>query len=181
MSYGVYAAATALLLTVMASACTSEQPPSIAPPGDQAPAASPVDIPNAATPFDGVLTGGAPTDAQLQELKEKGYRTIVDLRTEAEGTRAEGQKVARLGMGYVPIPMRGAADLTLGNARMLSVVLADPTSRPALVHCRSGNRVGALIAYMAFHIDGKSAAEALALGRRAGLTSLEGAVREVLK
>jgi len=48
-----------------------------------------------------------------------------------------------------------------------------------LVHCGSGNRVGALLALRA-SLDGADDEKALALGREGGLSSLEGVVRERL-
>jgi len=51
---------------------------------------------------------------------------------------------------------------------------------PVLVHCMSGNRVGALFALRAFWLQGMSAVEALAVGRRYGLTKLEPLVVQIL-
>ena len=48
-----------------------------------------------------------------------------------------------------------------------------------LVHCASGNRVGALIALSAAD-EGVPVEEALARGRAAGMTSTEARVRELL-
>ena len=52
---------------------------------------------------------------------------------------------------------------------------------PVIIHCASGNRVGALLALRANLIQGKSASEALAFGKAAGLTTLEDAVKQRLK
>jgi len=60
----------------------------------------------------------------------------------------------------------------------LREVLSDPEALPALVHCASGNRIGALFALQAFHLDGRTAAEALAIGKQAGMTRAEPVVRE---
>jgi hypothetical protein len=50
-----------------------------------------------------------------------------------------------------------------------------------MLHCGSGNRIGALFALMAFHLEGESADRALQVGREAGLTRLEPVVRERLE
>ncbi len=50
---------------------------------------------------------------------------------------------------------------------------------PVLLHCRTGNRVGALLALRA-SMQGASDEEALEIGRKAGLGSLETAVVEQL-
>jgi protein tyrosine phosphatase (PTP) superfamily phosphohydrolase (DUF442 family) len=74
----------------------------------------------------------------------------------------------------------GADDVTVDNARKLAEALGGDDALPAVVHCGSGNRAGAILAMKAFHVDGLSAEEALALGRRAGLTKLEPVVKERL-
>jgi len=84
-----------------------------------------------------------------------------------------------LGMTYVSIPIAGAADISEENARRLAEVL-DVGADPVVVHCASGNRVGALFALKAYYVDGKTPEEALALGKAAGVTRLEPVVRQTL-
>jgi len=140
-----------------------------------------VEIRNALQPLPGVLVGGQPTDDDLAEMAEKGYRTVVNLRSEAEvAETGEPGKVDALGMRYVSIPMAGGDGFTEENAASLEKVLADSGSYPLLVHCASGNRVGGLLALRAYHFLGADASEALAFGLEAGLTSLEPAVRKAL-
>jgi len=147
------------------------------------PEAAPIEIPNAIAAFPGILSGGQPTEAQLEEAASLGYRTIIDLRTPGERGSIPGQadQVRALGMAYVSIPIAGADSLTEENARHLEEALAGPDALPAIVHCASGNRVGALFALVAFHVDGKTADEALQIGLRTGLTRLEPAVRQKLE
>lgn len=146
-----------------------------------------IDIRNSKMPVAGVLTGGQPTEAALAAAAAAGYRTVVNLRSEAEMAELEETEgwdesaaVAALGMDYVFIPMAGAAGLTVDNARGLADVLARPEGYPMMIHCASGNRAGALLALKAFHVDGRNADAALDLGLAAGLTKLEEAVRDHL-
>jgi uncharacterized protein (TIGR01244 family) len=141
-----------------------------------------IDIPKARTPFPDVLTGGQPTEEQLARAARNGYRTVIDLLPlDEEGHLAEeGETVRELGMDYVLIPIAGGTDVTTENAARLAESLQGDDVLPAVVHCRSGNRVGALFALKAHELDGVPAEEALALGRRAGLTRLEPLVRERL-
>lgn len=133
---------------------------------------------NARQPLPGLLTGGQPSVEQLENLGELGYRTVVNLR--AEGEPGTGRtEVEALGMDYVAIPVDGAAGLTRANAEALAAALAE-AEEPVLLHCGSGNRVGALLAMKAFAVDGASAEEALELGLAAGVTRLEPTVREKL-
>ncbi len=155
---------------------TAETPP-------PEPAADPlaIDIPNARRPSEGVLTGGQPTVEQLEAAAQAGFRTIVNLRTPGEqGSWDEAPKAMELGLRYEAIPMAGADGLTAENARKLAEIVDDPEALPVMVHCASGNRVGGLFAMKALHVDGEDAEKALALGREAGLTRLEDAVRERL-
>jgi protein tyrosine phosphatase (PTP) superfamily phosphohydrolase (DUF442 family) len=72
----------------------------------------------------------------------------------------------------------GAADLTAEKAQELAAALEG--DGPALVHCASSNRVGALLALRAFYVAGASPSDALETGRRAGLSGLEEDVKQRL-
>ena len=49
-----------------------------------------------------------------------------------------------------------------------------------VAYCKSGNRAGALFALKAYYVDDKSAQKALAIGKSAGVTKMEPALREAL-
>ena len=70
--------------------------------------------------------------------------------------------------------------MTEENARALAAAL-DQAEQPVLLHCGSGNRIGGLFALMAYYLDDKTAEEALAFGREAGLTRLEPVIRQKLE
>lgn len=138
-------------------------------------------IPRALHPTDGVLSGGQPSKAQLHEAKKKGFVMVINLRSKRERAGFdEPATVKALGMKYLAIPMRGAADVTKTNMEALFAALAKAKG-PVLLHCASGNRVGALFALKAKVKDGKSAAAALEIGRKAGMTRLTAAVKKILK
>ncbi|HXI02078.1 MAG TPA: sulfur transferase domain-containing protein [Candidatus Saccharimonadales bacterium] len=134
-------------------------------------------LPNGKIPVEGVLAGGQPTEAQLAHARDLGYRTVVNLRTPGEEGATTPGEVESLGMKYVAFPIAGPADLDEAHARQFAEILAK-AERPVIIHCASGNRVGALFAMKAWLVDGKPPAEALELGKAAGLTHLEPAVRE---
>ena len=105
---------------------------------------------------------------------------VVNTRGHGEpGTDVEPEIVSGLGMDYLHIPMAGPGDVTLENAQRLAKAL-EGAEGPAMVHCASGNRVGALFALKAFHIDGETLESALAVGRSTGLTRMEPLVRAIL-
>ena len=125
------------------------------------------------------ISTGQPDEALLSKAKDAGYVAVIDLRTAAEERGMdEASTVEALGMSYHLIEVAGARGVTFENARALDALM-DDIDGPVLLHCRTGNRVGALLALRA-GMDGASVEDALALGREAGLGSLEGAVTEQL-
>jgi uncharacterized protein (TIGR01244 family) len=129
---------------------------------------------------DGVLVGGQPTPEQLETLRGLGYTTLVNLRMPQESGTTDPSLVQTLGMEYVSIPIGDAEAVNEANARRLAEVL-ETAKGPVVVHCASGNRVGALFALKAFYVDGKSPDEALAAGKAAGMTRLEPVVKQKLE
>lgn len=128
-----------------------------------------------------LLTGGQPTSEELAALAAAGYKTVVNLRPETEeGAWDEGPELEELGVRYVHIPVAGPDGINVENARRLAEIVDDESAYPLVVHCASGNRVGALLAMKAFHLDGVDADTALEIGLDAGLTRLEPVVRERL-
>lgn len=136
-------------------------------------------VPNGKEPSENLITGGQPDPDQLADLAEGGLSTVINLRTEGESGNTESDLIESLGMNYVSIPIGGAEDLTEANARLLAEALEQAES-PVLLHCGSGNRVGALLAMKAFYVDEMSAEDALALGTAAGVTKLEPVLRSKL-
>jgi len=131
--------------------------------------------------FEGLLVGGQPTPGELRQAAKVGVKTIVNLRTPKEpGVSEEVALAAELGLTYISIPVAGGEGLTVAAAKQLDKALAEANG-PVIVHCGSGNRVGALFALRANKLQGKSAKEALAIGKASGLTGLEQVVRNRLE
>lgn len=138
-------------------------------------------IPDAMTPAPGVIATGRLDAADLASLRDTGIRHVVDLSLDGETPDFdEAGAVRAQGMGYSNLPLRGAEDLTLDNVQVFDRLLRD-SPRPVLVHCASGNRVGAMAALRAAWLEDKPLEEAIAIGRAWGLTGLEDAVRARLE
>ncbi len=132
-------------------------------------------------PRPGLHTGGQPSEQDLQAFAAQGVRTVIDLRPDSESRGYEEEAAVKAnGMRYRQLPISGAEDLTPANATALKQLLAE-SEGPVLLHCASGNRVGALLALMAQQEEGASREAALELGRKSGLKSLEPAVEARLK
>ena len=131
------------------------------------------------SPVDGITSAGQPDTAALEVFADSGYATVIDLRGEGEDRGFdEAAVVEELGLHYVTLPIASGSEISFDNARKLDALLQQYPG-PVLVHCASGNRVGALLALRA-SLDGADDEKALALGRQGGLTGLEGAVKERL-
>ena len=130
-------------------------------------------------PVNGVTTAGQPDAAALSIFAEQGYRTVIDIRTEPEDRGIDEAKViGELGMEYIVFPIDKPEAINFDNARELGKLIAEADG-PVLVHCGSANRVGALFALQK-SLDGADDEMALEYGREAGMTRLEGRVKEAL-
>jgi len=131
-------------------------------------------------PTPGLHTGGQPTATQLQQAAATGITTVIDLRQPDEDRGFDEAGVtAQLGLHYVRIPVAGATGLTPANVQALHTALAEADG-PVLLHCASGNRVGALLALLKAR-QGMPVDQALQFGRDAGMTSLEAKTRTLLE
>jgi uncharacterized protein (TIGR01244 family) len=142
----------------------------------------PPELSNLRQPQANRIVSGAIDAADMGRLRAAGIKQVINLRTMEESRGFdEAQLAAGLGIEYHSIPIAGVQSLTRENARRLDELLREAGDEPTLVHCASGNRVGALIAVREAWINGKSADAAIAEGRRWGLTSLEQNVRAALE
>jgi protein tyrosine phosphatase (PTP) superfamily phosphohydrolase (DUF442 family) len=133
-------------------------------------------LPNAHEPVPGLVTGGQPDARQLDALRAAGCRLVIDLRDPMEPRPLRTPAaVEALGLEYVNIPVGHVEVPAETFSRVRATVqrlVGDGT--PALLHCGSGNRVGAaLIPYLMLDkgMDEEAAiTEAMRIGtRNAGL------------
>lgn len=135
---------------------------------------------NSVTPVDGLTSSGQPNEQALQVFSDGGYAAVIDLRGAEEKRGFDEQKaVEALGMDYVLLPIEDEDAINFDNAAKLDELIAS-YDRPVLVHCGSGNRVGALLALQKGR-EGADAEAAVAYGKAGGLTRLEEHVRKQLK
>ena len=165
------------LAAVLALACAGGGTPSlhrveVAP--DAAPA---LGLLNLGHPQAGVYTSGRIGGDDVAGLEAAGIRHVIDLTAPAETPGFnEATALHAAGIGYDNLQVAGPQDLTREHVLAFDALLRD-AGRPLLVHCASGNRVGAMAALRAAWIEGRSANEAIAIGQAWGLQSLEDEVR----
>ena len=140
-----------------------------------------INLPNRQVPFDNILTGGQPTFDQIKKAGETGFKAVINLRTDRElpDPAQELTWVEGSGMKYIHIPIVVTEGLTPQNAKVFADALSKPENYPLIVHCKSGERVGAMFALKAFHIDEKDIEESLLIGERGGMVKLAPAVRKI--
>ncbi len=105
---------------------------------------------NACEPLPGIVTGGQPSAEHLAALKRAGCDVVLDLREPMEPRPYRTPDTVRAaGLEYVNIPFgQGEISDTTFEAALRTVRQLGGQKR-VLVHCSSGNRVGAaLIPYL---------------------------------
>lgn len=172
--------ALALTLALFGASCAHTSQTAAAPVAASAPAvAAPAEL-KLSQPLPGLYTAGQPSQSDWAKVAARGVTTVINLRTEGElKGRDEAAEVKAAGMRYIEIPVAGADGVNEANARLLHEALS-PAHGAVLVHCASSNRAGALLGLEQADFDGVSKEAALEIGRKAGVTSLDGKLQQVL-
>lgn len=99
---------------------------------------------------------GQLTTAQLTRAVEHyGIRTVVNFQLPGREMQAERAQAAKLGIGFVNLPMPGDGFGEEAQFRKVLEVIDDPARRPVLVHCARGTcRTGSAVALYRFERDG---------------------------
>src|SRR5689334_4422239 len=88
-------------------------------------------------------TGGQPRLEQLEQLKNEGVKSILNLRQPSEHRAAEEEaKAKELGLRYFNIPVAYGNPNEEQVAEFLKIT-DDPDNRPMFIHCTAAIRVGA--------------------------------------
>lgn len=130
----------------------------------------------------GLYACGQPSPDDLAGFARQGVRSVINLRAPGEPVEYDERSEAeRLGLRYVLLPVAGAEDITVEAVARFSRTLEEAGRHGGtLVHCASSNRVGAMIALDQGLTKGSSRDQAMAMGRAAGLTTLEPRVESLL-
>jgi protein tyrosine phosphatase (PTP) superfamily phosphohydrolase (DUF442 family) len=115
---------------------------------------------------------GQPTEAGFRLLASKGYKAVINLRTDKEGVdlAAEEKLVRSLGLQYYNIPVVGA-DLQEAQATEFLKLMDELRDEKVVLHCASANRVGAFLMIYRALDDGLTPEQAEAEARKVGLRS----------
>jgi uncharacterized protein (TIGR01244 family) len=123
---------------------------------------------------DDIFIGGQPTERGLREMKARGVTTVVNLRTPEEMRRTvpfdEPALVAKLGMTYVYLPVRGTADYPYSPEIVTKFADAlQKSNGKVLLHCTIAWRASHLWAAYLIRERGIPVDEALANARAINL------------
>lgn len=133
-------------------------------------------------PSERLVIGGQPTAELLREAAKSGIKVVVNLRSEAEDPGYdEAALAAELGLAYLRVPVDGPAGLAEDNVRLFDAVLDQVGDEPVLMHCSTGNRVGAMFALHAARYRGLDTEAAIEFGEAHGLTHFADEVRAALE
>jgi tyrosine-protein phosphatase SIW14 len=128
------------------------------------------DLPRLRVLTDGLYRGGQPTEKGFQFLKERGVKTVINLRAEDD---SEAAIVEKLGMRYVRIPVdevRPWSQLPPGAIGKYFELVNNRENYPVYFHCRRGaDRAGAFAALYRIAVQGWSAQKAYEEARDIGM------------
>jgi protein tyrosine phosphatase (PTP) superfamily phosphohydrolase (DUF442 family) len=130
-------------------------------------------VPNACQILPTVVTGGQPSAADLEQMKQAGGGIVLDLRDPMEPRPFDEPALAgRLGLDYVNVVV-GDGTLTDATLDRILAVLREAGGRTVFVHCASGNRVGgAMLPYLILDQDLEED-DAVGQAMRVGMRSAE--------
>lgn len=130
---------------------------------------------------DHIWVASQPDRKALQLAQEAGVGAVINLRQENEMDWDEASAVIELGMDYHAVPVNGRAGrLEPADMRKIHAIVQAQRGKPVMVHCASGNRVGAWLSTYLMDIQGIELEPALAIGKAAGIRSeaVEGWIRD---
>ena len=132
---------------------------------------------NAKFPDANTVVTGKLSPEQVSKIAEAGIEHIINLQPESELSFDEKSAVEAAGIHYTHLPISGADDLKQVNLLEFDKVLRAHHGKKTLLHCGSGNRVGACVALRAGWLRGRKMDTAMDRGKEHGLDSLEEEVR----
>jgi len=169
-----------VVLVFAAAALAQIGPAAGAPPAAQAAATKATkiqDFPgvmNFAPVDDTFACGGAMKPEAVDELKKRGYKSVVNFRpTDEEGANVAEEKeaVEKAGLKFIHVPFRRTdANIQPAVEAFLEAV-KDPANRPMLFHCAAGTRASAMWFFKRVLADGWTIEKALPEAESIGLLS----------
>jgi len=118
---------------------------------------------------------------QVQAVADLGIEVVISLLPSSEAKIDASQIVTKAGMIFIQVPIAGANDLTKEKVQAVTDALALTQGKNTLIHCASGNRVGAVMALKSAWVDSMPVEDALKVGQAYGLSGLNPLVQNSLQ
>jgi tyrosine-protein phosphatase SIW14 len=104
--------------------------------------AAPASLPRFFEVAPGIYRGGQPEDGGYAWLKQRGVKTIINLRRECD----ERQTVESMGFQHIYLPLDATEEIPLDAIQTVLKTVSDPARQPVFVHCQRGaDRTGFMI------------------------------------
>lgn len=129
---------------------------------------------------DTTLVSGELNAQAIDELKAEGVAHIINFQASDELSFDEAKTCQEAGIGYTHLPIANADALTQLNIMAFDKALRQQHGKKILMHCKTGNRVGAAMALRAGWLRGRKMDTALQTGKEHGLTGWEETVKNKL-
>jgi len=111
---------------------------------------------------------GQVTPEELQQAAQEGFKSVLNLRSPNEEgfLKDEQQQAENAGLQYINVPVKPDGMSNELADQVLQEI--DQLPKPALIHCKSGMRSGALTLLYVATQQGLTADEAMAMGKQNG-------------
>ncbi len=133
---------------------------------------------------DQVTVGPQPSEQEIKQLSQQGFKTVVNFRTEGEDEQplspdAEGEKVKAAGLNYlhIPVSMKSMGPELVDQFREKYPELP----KPVFAHCKSGKRAGAMVMMHMAIEKGMSGEETLQKAEEMGFECEQEELRQFVK
>ena len=108
-----------------------------------------------------LITGGQPTEAQLQDAADEGFTAVINLATydEVNSLKDEAGLASRMGLKYFPIPVEWSHP-QVEDFAAFEQVMGELAGVKTLIHCAANYRVTAFFSLYAMKYLGWSETQA---------------------
>lgn len=103
----------------------------------------------------GIYRSAQPSKANMQDLKNFGIKTILDLNNDEDRLKMEKKAAKKIGINFISHPMSGFWNPDEEQVEASLALLQNPNNYPILVHCKHGeDRTGLIIGLHRVYAEG---------------------------
>jgi uncharacterized protein (TIGR01244 family) len=130
------------------------------------------DVPRIVCVDESFATAGQPKETAFAKLAASGFRSVLNLRTDAEGVdlAREREMAEKASLRYISVPV-APPSITSETVNAFISAVKDRSNHPMLIHCGTANRVGAMMMIYRVLDQGWPEDKAAEEAARIGLTS----------